>query len=53
MIGIVQQEPVLFNGTIFENIALGDESITLDRVEEVCRMANAHEFILKLGQVKF
>lgn len=51
MIGIVQQEPVLFNGTIFDNIALGDGQITLERVESVCRMANAHDFVLKLEQV--
>jgi ABC-type multidrug transport system fused ATPase/permease subunit len=51
MIGIVQQEPTLFNGTIFENIALGDADVTLERVEQVCRMANAHEFVTKLENV--
>lgn len=52
MIGIVQQEPTLFYGTIFENIALGDKSITMERVEKVCQMANAHEFIMNLSDVK-
>lgn len=49
--GIVQQEPTLFNGTIFENITLGDKLITIDKVEIVCRMANAHDFIQKLPEV--
>uniref|UniRef100_A0A1I7RJB3 ABC transporter ATP-binding protein n=2 Tax=Bursaphelenchus xylophilus TaxID=6326 RepID=A0A1I7RJB3_BURXY len=48
IIGIVQQEPVLFNGSIFENIKLGDDSITMDKAERACRMANAHDFIQKL-----
>ncbi|KAH7727055.1 P-glycoprotein [Aphelenchoides avenae] len=48
MIGIVQQEPTLFNGSIYENIALGDDTVSYKRVEEVCRMANAHGFIEKL-----
>lgn len=52
MIGIVQQEPTLFYGTIYENIALGDKSITMERVKEVCQIANAHEFITRLNDVK-
>jgi len=47
-IGVVQQEPTLFYGTIFDNVALGDPSVGLDRVEEACRAANAHEFITGL-----
>ncbi|CAD5233526.1 unnamed protein product [Bursaphelenchus xylophilus] len=49
LIGVVQQEPVLFNGSISENIRLGDETITQAEVEKACRMANAHDFIQKLG----
>ncbi|CAJ0588656.1 unnamed protein product [Cylicocyclus nassatus] len=47
MIGIVQQEPCLFNGTIRENIELG-RSIGDKDIEEAARIANAHDFIMKL-----
>lgn len=53
VIGIVQQEPTLFNGTIFENIIMGDLTISIDKVEEICEMANAHNFIQKLPEVNF
>uniref|UniRef100_A0A914C9R2 Uncharacterized protein n=1 Tax=Acrobeloides nanus TaxID=290746 RepID=A0A914C9R2_9BILA len=49
MIGIVQQEPTLFNGTIFENVALGDVSITEEKVIHACKIANADEFVQKLA----
>ncbi|EYC28977.1 hypothetical protein Y032_0007g3528 [Ancylostoma ceylanicum] len=49
LIGIVQQEPCLFNGTIRENIELG-RSINEDDIEEAARIANAHDFIMKLEQ---
>ncbi|CAD5231285.1 unnamed protein product [Bursaphelenchus okinawaensis] len=48
IIGVVQQEPTLFNASIYENIQLGDTSITMDKVETACRMANAHDFIQNL-----
>ncbi|KAK6757398.1 hypothetical protein RB195_015304 [Necator americanus] len=47
MIGIVQQEPCLFNGTIRENIVLG-RGISDEQAEEAARIANAHDFIMKL-----
>ncbi|EYC28974.1 hypothetical protein Y032_0007g3527 [Ancylostoma ceylanicum] len=47
MIGIVQQEPCLFNGTIRENIVLGRD-ISDEQAEEAARIANAHDFIIKL-----
>ena len=49
-IGIVQQEPCLFNGTIRENIVLG-RNVSGEKVEEAARIANAHEFIMKLQDV--
>ncbi|PIO69323.1 hypothetical protein TELCIR_08861 [Teladorsagia circumcincta] len=49
MIGIVQQEPNLFNGTIRENIVLG-RPISDEEAEEAARIANAHEFIIKLDK---
>jgi len=45
-IGIVLQEPFLFNGTIAENIAYGKPGADFDEVVEASRAANAHNFIL-------
>lgn len=45
-IGVVLQEPFLFNGTIAENIAYGKPGATFDEVMEAARAANAHDFIL-------
>jgi subfamily B ATP-binding cassette protein MsbA len=44
--GIVNQESILFNDTIFNNIALGRPDASMDEVEEAAKIANAHEFIL-------
>ncbi len=45
--GIVTQEPILFNDTIANNIALGNPVATIDEVEQAARIANAHEFIMQ------
>lgn len=45
-IGIVLQEPFLFNGTIAENIAYGKPGASLDEIMEAAKAANAHNFIL-------
>jgi len=47
LLGIVTQEPVLFNDTIFNNIAFGMEHATHEEVENAARIANAHDFILE------
>jgi subfamily B ATP-binding cassette protein MsbA len=47
-IGFVSQQSVLFNDTIYNNIALGVENVSLDEVEAAAKLANAHEFIIKL-----
>ncbi len=47
MIGVVNQESVLFNDTIFNNIAFANTDATPEQVEAAARIANAHEFILK------
>jgi len=49
-IGLVQQEPFLFNGTVRENIAYGDLSAGQDRIEEMARAARAHDFIMALPE---
>ena len=48
LIGMVNQESILFNDTVFNNIAFGNESATLEQVEAAARIANAHDFISKL-----
>ncbi len=45
-IGIVTQEPVLFNESILENIRFGLEEVDLAEVQEAAKLAHAHEFIL-------
>ncbi|KAM3965199.1 ATP-dependent translocase ABCB1-like [Aphomia sociella] len=47
-IGLVGQEPVLFNTTIRENIRYGREDATDEQIETCAKQANAHEFIIKL-----
>jgi ATP-binding cassette, subfamily B, bacterial MsbA len=46
--GIVTQESVLFNDTIFNNIAFGVQDVTQAQVEQAARIANAHDFIVEL-----
>jgi ATP-binding cassette, subfamily B, bacterial len=45
--GIVLQDPFLFNGTIAENIAFGSDTSTFKDVVEASRAAYAHEFIIR------
>ena len=47
MMGLVNQESILFNDTIYNNIAFGNLTATQEQVEEAARIANAHEFILQ------
>jgi len=47
MIGVVNQESILFNDTIFNNIIFSNTSATQQEVENAAKIANAHEFILK------
>jgi len=45
LMGIVNQESILFNDTIFNNIAFGKPNATMEQVENAARIANAHNFI--------
>jgi subfamily B ATP-binding cassette protein MsbA len=47
-IGIVSQQSVLFNDTIFNNIAFGRSDVSLEAVEHAAKIANAHNFITAL-----
>lgn len=47
---LVGQEPVLFNDTIYNNIALGKENCTKEEVEEAAKGANAYDFIMGLPE---
>ncbi|MCH5242220.1 MAG: ABC transporter ATP-binding protein [Muribaculaceae bacterium] len=46
IMGIVNQEPILFNDTIFNNIAFGSPNATMEEVVEAAKIANAYEFII-------
>jgi ATP-binding cassette subfamily B protein len=47
-IAIVQQDPILFHRTLAENIAYGAPGASMEAIEQAARLANAHEFILRL-----
>ncbi|KAM9386940.1 ATP-dependent translocase ABCB1-like [Phaethornis superciliosus] len=48
IIGVVNQEPVLFATTIAENIRYGREDVTMAEIEKATKEANAYDFIMKL-----
>ncbi|MDL2331142.1 ATP-binding cassette domain-containing protein, partial [Odoribacter sp. OttesenSCG-928-A06] len=47
LMGNVNQDPILFNDTIYNNIAFGVENTTPADVENAAKIANAHEFIMQ------
>nr|AFX93749.1 P-glycoprotein 3 [Haemonchus contortus] len=50
VVGVVQQEPVIFCATVAENVRMGDDSLTDEDVEKACKLANALGFINKLSE---
>lgn len=48
LMGTVSQEPILFNDTVFANIAFGVEDATIDDVRRAARIANADDFIMEM-----
>lgn len=50
-IGVVNQEPILFGTTIYENIKFGKEDATDEEIKSAARNANAHDFIMSLPNV--
>ncbi|MEL7152190.1 MAG: ABC transporter ATP-binding protein [Pseudomonadota bacterium] len=49
-IAVVTQDPLMFDGTIAENILLGREGATQDEMIEAAKAANAHDFIMELPE---
>ncbi len=47
-IAIVQQEPILFHRSLAENIAYGRPGASLAQIEQAARLANAHDFIVRM-----
>ena len=47
LMGIVNQESILFNDSIYNNIAFGKANVTQHEVETAARIANAHNFIIE------
>ncbi|MBR1570835.1 MAG: ABC transporter ATP-binding protein [Bacteroidales bacterium] len=50
LMGNVNQDPILFNDTIFNNIAFGVEGATEEQVIAAAKIANAHDFIMEKEQ---
>lgn len=45
-IGVVTQDTYLFNGTILDNLKYANEDATQEQIEEACKNANIHDFIV-------
>jgi len=50
LMGIVTQETILFNDTVFNNIAYGMDDCSMEDVERVAKAANAHDFIVAMPE---
>ena len=50
LLGVVEQDVFLFDGTIAENVAYAERSATLEEIRRAARIANAHEFIEQFEQ---
>lgn len=48
LLGIVTQESILFNDTVFNNIAFGIPGVSKEQVINAAKIANAHDFIMKM-----
>ena len=48
LMGVVTQESILFNDTVFNNIAFGMTDISEDQVIDAAKIANAHDFIIAM-----
>ncbi len=48
LMGIVTQEAILFNDSVYNNICFGMDNVTPEQVEQAAKIANAHEFIVQM-----
>jgi ATP-binding cassette, subfamily B, bacterial MsbA len=48
LFGIVSQDTILFNDSVFNNIAFGNDDIAREKVIEAAKTANAHDFIMQM-----
>ncbi len=46
-IGVVTQDTYLFNGTVLDNLRYAKQDATMEEIEEACKKANIHDFIIK------
>lgn len=53
MMGVVNQQPILFETTVMENIRMGNESATDEQIIQLCQDLGLHQTIIKLSQVTF
>ena len=51
MVGVVAQEPILFDGSLEENVRLGRDDVTHKEIVQALKLANAYNFIHALPQV--
>ena len=49
-IGVISQDPFLFSATVRENITFGAPDLSDEQVEQIARLAQAHEFVERLPQ---
>jgi ATP-binding cassette subfamily B multidrug efflux pump len=47
-IGIVLQDVFLFSGSVYENITMRNDDISLEKVQETCKLLGIHDFIMRL-----
>jgi ABC-type multidrug transport system fused ATPase/permease subunit len=50
LMGIVSQETILFNASVFDNITFGMQQVTREDVIAAAKVANAHEFIMQMPE---
>jgi subfamily B ATP-binding cassette protein MsbA len=50
LMGIVSQDSILFNNSVFNNIALGNPDAKMEDVIEAAKTANAHDFIMEMSE---
>jgi ATP-binding cassette, subfamily B, bacterial MsbA len=50
LMGVVSQDPILFNDTIYNNITLGTGGATQQQIEDAAKVASAHNFIIQKAE---